>query len=203
MYQTIGRWAFAAMLGVSLSIGLIVGIASWRATSFGQTRSVLDAADTTIGYAFYDTLDRVLAGEEHVGWTGIVTDDFVDHAETLGTTQSIDALAARLHAFGQTFPGSHIDVVSIDVNGDSLIASVAPVAHASGSVAGLTLAPLHLGSEVEILHVRRGRISERWAMPLPAVSATTRSARWATAPRPNGVCRRSCPTPRARARSPT
>ena len=53
---------------------------------------------------------------------------------------------------------------------------VAPRAPEAGSIAGLALVPTSLPSNVEILHIRRGQISERWALPLPLISATTFAA---------------------------
>jgi predicted ester cyclase len=169
-----------AVAVVSIVICSVAGVFAWRTISVDRTVPSLTTADPAVGYAFYAALGEVLAGDEATSLQRVVTDDFVDHESTAETAEGIDELTAELSAFGASFPNARVAVESIASSGDSLIAQLAPSTLASGSVAGLTMAPIQVAGRVEVLHIRHGRISERWSSRLPDVRATTFAAAGST-----------------------
>jgi predicted ester cyclase len=170
------RLLFTAVAVVSIVIFSAAGIFAWRTVSVRQTVPSLNTADPTVGYAFYAALGQVLAGDEATSLQRLVTDDFVDHESNAAPAQGIDGLTAELSAFGATFPNARVAVESIESSGDSLVAQLSPSTLAGGSVAGLTMAPVQIANSVEVLHIRHGRVSERWSTRLLHVQATTFAA---------------------------
>ena len=167
---------FTAVAVVSIVICSAAGVFAWRTISVDRALPSLTTADPAVGYAFYAALGEVLAGDEATSLQRVVTDDFVDHESPAETAEGIDELTAELSAFGASFPNTRVAVESIASSGDSLIAQLAPSTLASGSVAGLTMAPILVAGSVEVLHIRHGRVNERWSTRLPDVRATTFAA---------------------------
>jgi hypothetical protein len=173
-----GRWSgtwvlFAVVAVVSIAVCSAVGVFVWRTVSPERTISDINTADPAVGFAFYAALEAMLNGGETAPLHAIVTNDFVDHDGTAGTTLGFDELTSELSTIGASFPHARIFVESIDPSGDSLIARLSPATLAGASVAELTIAPIQIAGGVEVLRIRHGRVSERWATRLPPVQATT------------------------------
>ena len=186
-----------AVAVVSIVICSAAGVFAWRTISVDRTLPSLNTANPAVGYAFYAALGEVLAGDEATSLQRVVTDDFVDHESNAETAKGIDELTAELSAFGATFPNVRVAVESIASSGDSLIAQLSPSTLAGGSVAGLTMAPIQVAGSVEVLHIRHGRVSERWATRLPECarrpSRQRRRRRTPAAPRTPGCIEPRCP----------
>ena len=73
------RIVFAALMGLTLAIGLTVASMAWRMTSFDEPLPSLGTADPAVGYAFYDGIDQVLSGNSPDALKQSVADGFVDH----------------------------------------------------------------------------------------------------------------------------
>lgn len=168
------RRFFTLMLfGLTMAVVPIVGAVVWQSASFARTAPVIDTADPAVGFAFYAGIERLLAGERGSGLSGIVSDDFGDHAKGASQPRPVGALIDDLVALESSFPGIGLGVDSIRADGDNLIAMVTLTTPAPGQIAGLSVTRPAVTPGIEILHVRRGLVSERWASWLPAPALTT------------------------------
>lgn len=167
------RIVFAALVGLSLAIGLTVGTVAWRTASFDRTLPDLGVADPSAGHAFYAGIDQVLAGGDPSALKQAVTGDFVDHVGDGETDRSADELIEDLTAFGASFPGTQIQVTDMQASASSLVAAIAPIAPKPVPVAGMTLTAQASNGGYEVLRIRNGKVSERWTAGLPEISTTT------------------------------
>jgi hypothetical protein len=163
------RYVLILLVSVSMAVALAVGSFAWQAAQFDHGSAAILGADPAVGVAFYAGLNRALAGEPDGEFQALVTDDFVDHADG---ERVPGALLDELTALGHTFPGIQLKVTDIRPSGDDLIVHVVPIVPEPGQIAGLSLTPEGLTGGIEVLHVRRGQVSERWAGTLPSLSAT-------------------------------
>lgn len=170
------RFITIVLAGLSVAIVLAVGSVTWRAATVPHVSSQIESADAAIGFAFYAGLDRVLADGSRADLDRTVSSDFVDHAGGTTTARSADELVDQLTSFGETFPGVQLRPRELFPAGSSLIAELPPITTAATRVAGLVLAPTRISGGIEVLRIRRGKVSERWSVPLPAVSVTTVAA---------------------------
>jgi hypothetical protein len=164
---------FAVVAVVSIVVCSAVGVFAWRTVSPDRTLPGIDTADPAVGYAFYSALEAALNGGETAPLHAVVTNDFVDHDGATGATLGFDELTSELSAFGATFPRATMSVESIETSGDSLIVRLSPMTLTGALVAKLTIAPIQIASRVEVLHIRHGRVSERWASQSQPLQATT------------------------------
>jgi hypothetical protein len=167
------RFVFAALVGLSLAIGLTMGTVAWRTTTFDRTVPALGSADPAIGFAFYEGIDQILAGGDASALEQVVTSDFVDHDSADAMDRSAGELVDQLTAFGASFPGTRLHVTDIQSSASSLVAAVAPMELGSAQVAGMTLAVQPMRGGYEVLSIRNGKVSERWSVGLPELTATT------------------------------
>jgi hypothetical protein len=167
------RIIFAALVGLSLAIGLTMGTVAWRTTSFDRTMPDLGTADPAVGYAFYAGVDQILAGGDSSALEQAVTGDFVDHTSGAALDRSTDELVDQLTVFGGSFPGTRLQVTGIEASASSLVAAVEPIAPAPAQAAGMTLTAQPMNGGYEVLRIRDGKVSERWTAGLPQLSATT------------------------------
>ena len=163
------RLVVAALAGLTLAIGLTMASLAWRVISFDPPISTLEAADPTIGYAFYDGIDQVLAGQPADALEQVVSGGFVDHGSGSDDGQSVDQLVDELIAFRQSFPGTRLVVDGIETASGTLIASIAPVRPSGATVAGLPLTMEPIAGGYEVLRVRNGQVTERWSSGLPDI----------------------------------
>jgi hypothetical protein len=162
-----------SIVGLSIAIALVSGSIAWQAVSLDSAGTVVEGADPAAGAAFYEELNGALAGDSDDKLRAVVTDDFVDHRGDEKSDRPAGMLIDQLTALGRTFPGMQLDVASIQPSGDDLIVDVVPVTSEPGEVAGLMLAPAQWTGGIEVLRVRRGKVSDRWASTLPSLSTTT------------------------------
>lgn len=155
------------LLGLVLVIGSTVGALTWRSTSIERSIPAWDSADPAAGYAFYDELRQLLAGDQTADLRGVVTTGFLDHTSDQEEPRDIEDLTTELTTFGATFPGTLLTIDSISISGNSLVVMISGTMSPVGSVVGLGLSPIRLPATIEILHTHQGRVSERWAAPLP------------------------------------
>jgi hypothetical protein len=170
------RMVFAALVGLSVAIGLTVGSVAWRTASFDRTMPDQGVAEAAIGYAFYAGIDSVLAGGDAAALKQAVSGDFVDHVGDGASSHSTKELIEQLTAFRASFPGTKIQVTDIQVSASNLVAMIAPIAPQPVAVTGaiLTAQPSHGGHEV--LRIRNGKVSERWTAGLPELSVANLDA---------------------------
>jgi hypothetical protein len=161
------------LVGFSIAMAPMAGLFAWQATAFEQTTSDREDVEPGIAYAFYAGLDRILAGGGSAELEEVVTEDFVDRSEGASTGRSTDELIEQLAAFAASFPQARIEVASVRKAGSTLVVEIVPVLTAPGRVAGVTVTPAPLGRATEILRIERGKVRERWANGLPALSAVT------------------------------
>jgi hypothetical protein len=162
-----------ALIGLMFAIGLTVGSLAWRIASAPQAVTSLTLANPAVGYAFYDAIDQVLAGEYPSALEALVSDGFIDHEATHGETGSAGDLIAQLIAFRQSFPGTRIEVDGVQAASSTLVVAIAPLAPSPASVAGLPLTIDPFAGGYEVLWVRNGQISERWSGGLPGIERFT------------------------------
>jgi hypothetical protein len=160
------------LIGLSVAVAVAAAPGAWQASGPAYGQAGTNAADPAVGYAFYRALDRVLAGEGD-SLSEIVTADFVDHADAEAAGLPAETLVDRLQALGQAIPGAHLRVERVRASGNMLVAVVTPVMPASSQVAGATVSTEAPAGGIEILGVERGRVSERWAAPLPPPLVTS------------------------------
>jgi hypothetical protein len=158
-----------ALIGLMLAVGLAVGSLAWRITSTSPPITSLTLADPAVGYAFYDAVDRVLAGDDPGALETLVSDDFIDHGATHDETGSAGDFIAQLTAFRQSFPDTRIEVNDMQAASGTLIVALAPLAPPPARVAGLPLTIDPFARGYEVLRVRNGQVTERWSSGLPEI----------------------------------
>lgn len=155
------------LIALVIAIGLTAGSLAWRVASAPRMAPDLDTTDPAIGYAFYDALDAVLATGDRSALDSIVTDGFIDHIGDQETSTSW--LVDQLMSFRASFPDTRIRVQEIQSAQGSLVASIAPVQLAGDVLDGMRISSNPIAGGYEVLRVRNGKITDRWAGGLPDV----------------------------------
>ena len=157
----------AALAVLVVAIIMTVGSLAWQATGFDRTTISAGTVDPTIGYAFYDALDQVMATGDSTALDAIMADGFVDHTDT--GDHSADDLIAQLTAFGQRFPEARLSVGDITAAPETLIVEVGAFSPAGATLAGVPVGTDPQAPRFEMLRIRNGMVAERWSGALPGI----------------------------------
>jgi hypothetical protein len=169
------RFARVTAIGLSLAILLAVSAVGWRVATYSPPASGVGIANPAAGHAFYAALNQAIAGDGAAQLDAIVTDDYADHGGS--SERSLATVVEELNALGSSFPGTRFVVRDIQVSGTSLIVSLEPLSPAPVSFASMKLTVAPFDGHFELLQVRDGKISARWAAPLTLPSIETFAVR--------------------------
>jgi hypothetical protein len=169
------RFARVTAIGLSLAIVLAVSAVGWRVVTYSPPESRAGIANPSVGHAFYAALNEVIGGGGTGQLDAIVTQDYADHGGA--TERSLAPVVEELNALGSSFPGTRFVVRDIQASESSLIVSLEPVRPSPVSFAGMKLTVAPFEGRFELLQVRNGKISARWAAQLTLPSFETFAVR--------------------------
>lgn len=156
-----------AFIALSIVIGTVIGIVAFRVTGHQQSTIDRRSADPTLGYAFYEGIDQLLAGGTADALEATVSEGFVDHGSDRMGDWSTSDLIEHLMAFRESFPGMRFVVDDIQATPGTLVASIEPVRPPETLLAGVPLSVEPVAGGYEMLRVQSGRVTERWSSGLP------------------------------------
>ena len=155
------------LIALVIAIGLTAGSLAWRVASAPQIAPDIETTDPAIGYAFYQALDEVLASGDGSALDGVVSGGFIDHVGE--QEQSTGDLVDALMSFGASFPDLQVRVLDMQSASGTLVASIAPVQLTGPMLEGMRISTEPIAGGFEVLRIRNGKVTDRWASGLPDV----------------------------------
>jgi hypothetical protein len=155
------------LIALVIAIGLTAGSLAWRVASAPRMAPDFEATDPAIGYAFYQALDDVLATGDRSALDRVVSGGFIDHIGDQET--STGKLVDQLKTFHASFPDTQFQVREIQSAEGTLVASIEPVRLTGPLLGGMQISTNPMAGGYEVLRVRHGKITDRWAGGLPDV----------------------------------
>ncbi len=155
------------LIALVIAIGLTAGSLAWRVASAPQIAPDIETTDPAIGYAFYQALDEVLASGDGSALDGVVSGGFIDHVGE--QEQSTGDLVDALMSFGASFPDLQVRVLDMQSASGTLVASIAPVQLTGPMLEGMRISTEPIAGGFEVLRIRNGKVTDRWANGLPDV----------------------------------